>query len=455
MFGVRSVNSSLVSLEEKLPLAVCEEPELQPVLEIIGGARLSGQVQISGAKNSALVVMAGTLLCSDECRIHNVPNLADINRMVEILRAFGMRVEQQGNTLTCDGRHLSLAQAPYDLVNQLRASFFAIGPLLARQGSARVPLPGGCNIGARPVDLHVRGLRALGAHVVIEHGVVEASIPGRSGRLQGARIYLDCPSVGATETLMMAATLAEGETILENVAQEPEVVDLANFCRAMGARIEGAGTNTIVIQGVERLHGADYAILPDRIEAGTFLVAGAITGSEISLWPVVPAHLRAVTAKLEEMGCQIFEDTPDRLRIGANPQLRGVDIRTLPYPGFPTDMQAQLMALMCVSSGDSVITETVFENRMQHVAELQRMGADIRLQGNTAIVRGVPRLSGAPVLATDLRASAALILAGLAAEGTTVVRALHHLDRGYEHIEHKLQGLGARVERKIQPVLTT
>ncbi|WP_208677096.1 UDP-N-acetylglucosamine 1-carboxyvinyltransferase [Synechococcus elongatus] len=416
-------------------------------LEIVGNRPLSGSVHISGAKNSALVVMAGALLCPDQCRIRNVPQLADVGRMLEILQALGVKTKQQGDCIDLDLRDLSSPAAPYELVNQLRASFFAIGPLLARVGVARMPLPGGCNIGARPVDLHVRGLRALGAHVQIEHGIVSAAIPGSRRRLQGARIYLDCPSVGATETLMMAAVLAEGETILENAAQEPEVVDLANFCRAMGARIRGAGTNTISIQGVERLHTADYAIIPDRIEAGTFLIAGAITNSVINVAPVIPDHLSATIAKLEEMGCPIVQTGSNELQTRPQGSLRGVDLRTLPYPGFPTDMQAQFMALMSICEGDSVITETVFENRMQHVAELQRMGADIRLQGNTAIVRGVPQLSGAPVLATDLRASAALILAALAAEGKTQISGLQHLDRGYENIEEKLRKLGADIKR--------
>ena len=419
----------------------------QPALEIWGQHPLSGQVQISGAKNAALVLMAGALLCSEDTRLRNVPSLADVARMGQILSALGVKLEKQGDILDVNARDLVGDKAPYELVSQLRASFFAIGPVLARLGVARIPLPGGCAIGARPVDLHVRGLQAMGAEVHIENGIVNAYIPGISKRLKGAKIYLDYPSVGATETLMMAATLADGETTIENAAQEPEVADLANFCRAMGARIRGAGTNTIIIDGVERLHSADYSIIPDRIEAGTLLVAGAIARSEITLWPVVPEHIAALLAKLREVGIKIVSEAPDVLRVIPSHSIRATDIETLPYPGFPTDMQAQLMALMTLSEGDSVITETVFENRLRHVAELKRMGADIRVKGNNAIVRGVPFLTGAPVVATDLRASAALVLAGLAAEGKTTIQSLHHLDRGYEQLDVKLQKLGARIKR--------
>ena len=421
--------------------------EDKSVLQIWGRASLHGQVKISGAKNSALAIMAGALLCPQDCRLRNVPALVDIMRMSQILSALGMKVERSGDTLEIDASDLRQSQAPYELVSQLRASFFVIGPMLARLGVARVPLPGGCAIGARPVDLHVRGLQALGAEVHIEHGVVHAYVSGNgSKRLKGAKIYLDCPSVGATETLMMAATLAEGETTIENAAQEPEVVDLANFCKAMGAKIRGAGTNTIIISGVPSLHSVDYSIIPDRIEAGTFLVAGAITHSEISLFPVVPDHLTAVIAKLREIGANVVMEGANGLRLVPG-GLRATDIETLPYPGFPTDMQAQFMALLSRSEGDSVITETVFENRLRHVAELNRMGADIRVKGNNAIIRGVPILSGAPVVATDLRASAALVLAALAAEGKTTIQGLHHLDRGYDNLEGKLRQLGAKLQR--------
>lgn len=436
-----------ISLSLSLPNSPSSPAEDASSLKIWGGQPLSGHVSISGAKNSALVVMAGAVLCAEDCYLRNVPNLADVNRMGEILSSLGVKLERQGNALYMDASNIGQSQAPYELVSQLRASFFVIGPLLARLGVAKIPLPGGCAIGARPVDLHVRGLQSLGAEVHIDHGMVHAYVKGSSRRLQGARIYLDCPSVGATETLMMAATLAEGETIIENAAQEPEVIDLANFCCAMGAKIKGAGTNTIVISGVDRLHSADYSIIPDRVEAGTFLIAGAITGSEISLGPVIPDHLVAVIAKLEEIGAKVLTEGNNCLRIIPAYRHAATDIKTLPHPGFPTDMQAQFMALLTVSDGDSVVTETVFENRMRHVAELNRMGANIRLKGNCALVRGVPRLSGAPVIATDLRASAALVLAGLAADGLTIIHSLQHLDRGYERLELKLQKLGARIQR--------
>ncbi|AFZ14391.1 UDP-N-acetylglucosamine 1-carboxyvinyltransferase [Crinalium epipsammum PCC 9333] len=417
------------------------------VLHIWGKASLKGHVNISGAKNSALTIMAGALLCPDDCRIRNVPALVDVRRMGQIIESLGVEVNYQGNIIDFNARHIEQSKAPYELVSQLRASFFIIGAVLARLGSARVPLPGGCAIGARPVELHVRGLQAMGADVHIEHGIVYAHVPGANPRLKGARIYLDYPSVGATETLMMAATLADGETTLENAAQEPEVVDLANFCNAMGAKIHGAGTNTITISGVPKLHSVDYSIIPDRIEAGTFLVAGAITHSEISLSPVIPDHLIPVISKLRDVGSKVIQDSPNTVRIVPGNHIKATDIETLPYPGFPTDMQAQFMALLSLAEGDCVVTETVFENRLRHVAELNRMGADIRVKGNHAIIRGVPQLSGAPVLATDLRASAALVLAGLAADGKTIIKGLHHLDRGYDNLELKLRQLGANIQR--------
>jgi UDP-N-acetylglucosamine 1-carboxyvinyltransferase len=417
------------------------------VLQIWGGHSLQGHVEISGAKNSALVIMAGALLCSGDCHIRNVPKLADVKKMGQVLSALGVRLEQNGDTLDIDAREITTSKAPYELVTQLRASFFAIGPILARLGVAQMPLPGGCAIGARPVDLHVRGLQAMGAEVQIEHGICNAYVPGSGGRLQGARIYLDSPSVGATETLMMAATLADGETILENAAREPEVVDLANFCIAMGAKIQGAGTSTITIQGVLKLHSVDYSIIPDRIEAGTFLIAGAITRSEFILSPVIPDHLTPVIAKLREMGVTIVEDGPNCLRILKTEKLLPADIETLPHPGFPTDMQAPFMSLLAMADGDSLINESVFENRLRHASELNRLGADIRVKRNTAFVRGVPMLSGAPVLGTDLRAAAALVVAGLAAEGKTTVQGLQFLDRGYDRMDLKLQQLGAKILR--------
>jgi UDP-N-acetylglucosamine 1-carboxyvinyltransferase len=417
------------------------------VLQIWGRPSLQGHVKISGAKNSALVIMTGALLCPDDCRIRNLPSLADVKRMAQIIEALGVQIKRQGDIMDFNASHIGQSKAPYELVSQLRASFFAIGPILARLGVAKVPLPGGCAIGARPVELHVRGLQKMGAEVQIDHGVVHAYVSGSSRRLKGAKIYLDYPSVGATETLMMAATLADGETTIENAAQEPEVIDLANFCNAMGAQIRGAGTNTIIVSGVPRLHSVDYSVIPDRIEAGTFLVAGAITHSEISLSPVIPDHMTAVIAKLREIGAKVIAEAPDCLRIIPGHRHTATDIETLPYPGFPTDMQAQFMALLTLSEGDSVITETVFENRLRHVAELNRMGADIRVKGNHAIVRGVPMLSGAPVMATDLRASAALVIAALAAEGKTTIKGLHHLDRGYDNLELKLRQLGAKLQR--------
>ncbi|AFZ22730.1 UDP-N-acetylglucosamine 1-carboxyvinyltransferase [Cylindrospermum stagnale PCC 7417] len=416
-------------------------------MQIWGGHPLRGHVRISGAKNSALVIMAGALLCSGDCRIRNVPLLADVERMSQVLLALGVRLTRQGDILEINASEITTSKAPYELVTQLRASFFAIGPILARLGVAQMPLPGGCAIGARPVDLHVRGLQAMGAEVQIEHGICNAYVPGATGRLKGAKIYLDSPSVGATETLMMAATLADGETIIENAAREPEVADLANFCKAMGAKIYGAGTGTITIVGVPQLHSLDYTIIPDRIETGTFLVAGAITRSELTLSPVVPDHLIPVIAKLRDIGVPIIEEAPDCLRILPAETLRATDIETLPHPGFPTDMQAPFMALLTLAEGDSLINESVFENRLRHASELNRLGADIRIKGNAAFVRGVPTLSGAPVLGTDLRASAALVIAGLAASGQTTIQGLHHLDRGYDRLDMKLQQLGAKILR--------
>lgn len=429
------------------PNSAVESPKA--VLRIWGKQPLRGHAPVSGAKNSALALMAGAILAPDTTRLRNVPRLVDIRNMSRILSSVGVKVSQpDADTLDIDASHLTTSHAPYELVSKMRASFFITGPLLARLGVARIPLPGGCAIGARPVDLHVRGLQALGATVSIEHGVVHAY----TRKLRGARIYLDYPSVGATETLMMAAACAEGETIIDNAAREPEVVDLADLCRAMGANIVGAGTSTIVIHGVPRLHGADYAVIPDRIEAGTFLIAGAITNSTITVGPVVPAHIQSLLAKLTEMGFKIDEVAPNRLQIAPGKERRAVDVQTLPYPGFPTDMQAQLMALMAVSEGDCTIEETVFENRMNHIPELNRMGADIKLRNGVAIVRGVPTLSGAPVSSTDLRAAAALVVAGLAAEGITTVCELHHLDRGYDRLEQKLRGLGAKIERTARPM---
>ncbi|MGB3757399.1 MAG: UDP-N-acetylglucosamine 1-carboxyvinyltransferase [Rivularia sp. (in: cyanobacteria)] len=417
------------------------------VLKVWGGHTIDGHVTISGAKNSALVLMAGALLCSGDCRIRNVPLLADVSRMGEVLSALGMRLSRNGNIIDINASEITTSKAPYELVTQLRASFFAIGPLLARLGEAQMPLPGGCAIGARPVDLHVRGLQAMGAEVQIEHGICNARVTDGSRRLKGAKIYLDLPSVGATETLMMAATLADGETIIENAAREPEVVDLANFCISMGAKIEGAGTSKIVIKGVPELHSTDYNVIPDRIEAGTFLLAGAITRSELILSPVMPEHLMPVIAKLKEIGVPVIEERCNSLRIKPAEILKATDIETLPHPGFPTDMQAPFMSLLAVAQGDSIINETVFENRLRHASELNRLGADIRVKGNSAFVRGVSKLSGAPVEGTDLRAAAAMVVAALAASGETTIKGLNYLDRGYDRLDLKLQKLGAKIER--------
>jgi UDP-N-acetylglucosamine 1-carboxyvinyltransferase len=435
-----------INLSSDLTKKQSETETLAPILEIWGQASLSGEVEISGAKNSALAIMAGALLCQDDCRLRNLPSLVDITRMSQLLSSLGVKLERNGDILDIDASNLDRAAAPYDIVSQMRASFDVIGPLLTRLGEARVPLPGGCAIGARPVDLYLQGLQAMGANIQIDAGVVHATVTNRNGRLKGANIYLNYPSVGATKTILTAATLAEGETRIENAAQEPEIVDLANFCRQMGAKISGDGTNTIFISGVDRMGAIDYRIIPDRIEAGTFMVAGAITNSEITLVDVKPEHLAPVIAKLQEIGSQIVIEDRDRLRVIPG-ELRAVDIETLPYPGFPTDMQAQFMALLSVSEGNSVISETVFENRLRHAAELQRMGANIRVKGNIALVVGVPFLSGTTVMATDLRASAALVLAGLAAKGKTTISGLHHLDRGYDNIETKLQKLGAKLQR--------
>lgn len=418
---------------------------LKPHLEIQGGHRLHGELRVSGAKNSALVLMTAALLTEEPLTLHNIPPLTDIDGMENILVSMGVCVRRSNETIHLQAADLTSAEPPYELVNGLRASFFAIGSILARMGYAKVPLPGGCRIGARPVVEHIRGLKALGASVTVEHGVVIAAVPGERQRLRGASIVLDCPSVGATETILMAACLAEGTSVIENAAQEPEVQDLANLLNAMGARISGAGGPAITVEGVERLHGCDYTVIPDRIEAGTFLLAAAITRSTLRVAPVIPDHLSSVLQKLRDCGCTLEMDG-DGIVITPG-AIQGIDITTQPFPGFPTDLQAPFMALLATAQGTSVITEKIYENRMQHVAELQRMGAAIRVQGNTAVVEGVPCLSGAPVNGTDLRASAAMVLAGLVAHGRTQVRGLNHLDRGYAGIESKLTASGAQLER--------
>lgn len=425
--------------------ALASQDILKPHLEIQGGNKLHGELRVSGAKNSALVLMTAALLTEDTLSLSNVPPLTDIDGMESILVSMGVKVRRSNETIHLQASDLTSAEPPYELVNGLRASFFAIGSILARMGHAKVPLPGGCRIGARPVVEHIRGLKALGAVVTVEHGVVSATVPGERKRLKGASIVLDCPSVGATETILMAASLAEGTSVIENAAQEPEVQDLANLLNAMGARISGAGGPSITIEGVKRLHGCDYTVIPDRIEAGTFLLAAAITRSTLRVAPVVPDHLSSVLQKLRDCGCNLEIDG-DGIVITPG-TIKGIDITTQPFPGFPTDLQAPFMALLATAQGTSVITEKIYENRMQHVAELQRMGAAIRVQGNAAVVEGVPSLSGAPVNGTDLRASAAMVLAGLVAQGRTQVSGLNHLDRGYAGIEAKLTASGAKLER--------
>ena len=408
---------------------------------IVGGERLRGDVRISGAKNAALPILASALLVGGWNTFHNIPDLMDIKTIRKLLNSLGVEIEGQG-TLRINAGVITGCEASYDLVRTMRASILVLGPLVARMGEARVSLPGGCAIGARPVNLHIKALRALGAEVTLKDGYVEA----KATRLKGAEIYFDISTVTGTENIMMAATLAEGKTLLKNAAREPEVVNLAEVLIGMGARISGAGSDVITIEGVERLHPAEATVIPDRIEAGTFLIAAGITGGDVRILGCNPLHLDALIAKLRDAGMRI-DVAEDSLRAAGGGTLRSVDVKTLPYPGFPTDLQAQIMALMAVAKGLSVITETVFENRFMHVSEMIRMGADIVIQGKSALVRGVSKLHGAPVMATDLRASASLILAGLAAEGTTVLSRVYHIDRGYQQIEKKLSALGADIRR--------
>lgn len=412
-------------------------------LKVTGGARLEGEVRISGAKNAVLPILCATLLADGPVEIGNVPRLHDVLTTARLLEQLGAGVQRDGATMRIDPRSVHSHVAPYELVKTMRASVLVLGPLLARFGDAEVSLPGGCAIGSRPVDLHIKGLQALGAEISVEHGFIKAS----AKRLRGARHVFGMVSVGATENVMMAAALADGTTVLENAAMEPEIVDLADCLVAMGARIEGAGTSRITIQGVERLHGGTHEVVADRIETGTFLVAGAITGGRVVTRAARPETMDAVLDKLREAGAEVTVDGTSIALDMHGRRPRAVDIVTAPHPAFPTDMQAQFMALNCIAEGTGIINETIFENRYMHVQELQRLGADIRVDGHTAVVRGVERLSGAPVMATDLRASASLILAGLAAEGDTLIDRIYHLDRGYEDIEAKFAGLGARVER--------
>lgn len=409
---------------------------------VTGGNRLHGKITVSGAKNAVLPILVSTLLTEGTCCIYDVPALADVETVGEVLTHLGCKINKASkNNLIIDASGVDKWEAPYEYVRKMRASVLVMGPLLARLGKARISLPGGCAIGTRPIDLHIKGLEALGANISLDHGYIEAT----AERLKGTKIYLDFPSVGATENIMMAASLAEGITIIENAAEEPEIVDLANFLNSMGAKIKGAGTKIIKIEGVERLHDTTHTVIPDRIEAGSYMVAAAITQGDLLLENVIIDHLKPVVAKLREAGVEIFEEAGG-VRVINKEQINAVDVKTLPYPGFPTDMQAQFMALMSVAQGTSVISETVFENRFMHADELKRMGADIKIEGRSAIIEGV-NLSGAPVKATDLRAGAALILAGLVAEGETEISCIHHIDRGYEDIVEKLQAVGAKIRR--------
>ena len=404
---------------------------------------LKGSIKASGAKNAVLPIMAASILATDKCVLEEVPALRDVGVMSEVIKSLGAKVEFKENGITeIYTPEITSCEAPYELVQKMRASFYVMGPLLARTGRARVSMPGGCAIGARPIDLHLKGFTALGAKVELGHGFVEAV----AEKLIGASIYLDFPSVGATENIMMAATLAEGVTTIENAAEEPEIVDLANFLNKLGADIKGAGTDTIRIKGVEKLGGAEHTVIPDRIETGTYMIAAAMTKGDLKIENAVSSHLKPLIAKLRECGVTI-EENDDHIRVSATDRPKAVDLTTLPYPGFPTDLQAQFMAYLATAEGSSVVMETVFENRFMHVSELNRMGAHIKIEGHSALIQGSEMLEGAQVSATDLRAGAALILAGLTADGTTEVNDIYHIDRGYVGIEHKLNAVGAKIKR--------
>ena len=415
-------------------------------LKIFGQGKLNGTVEISGAKNSALVLLAASLLTNEKIILQNVPRLTDIEKMKHILKNLGVNVEDQNNILEIDSKNISIKELPYELVNGLRASFFCIGPLLSKFGEAKLPLPGGCNIGSRPIDEHINGLKALGAEIIIEEGIVKAKIKKNKNKLNGTNIKLKCPSVGATETLIMAASLAEGRTIIENAAREPEIQDLCLMLNKMGAKIYDSGKEKIIIDGVNKLCGCIHKVIPDRIEAGTFLIAAAATSSSITVSPVIPNHLEAVTNKLQESGCKI---TIKGNSITINPkELKAVNIITAPFPGFPTDLQAPFTALMTIASGESKITETIFENRMNHIHLLNQMGANIKLKKNVAFIKGVKTIKGMDLVASDLRSSAALIIAGIIAKGNSKIYGLEHLDRGYENFESKLKTLGIKIMRE-------
>lgn len=416
-------------------------------LVIQGGARLHGEVTISGAKNAALPILCAALLAETPLKLSSVPKLKDVGTTINLLQHMGVVVTRNADKVDLDASNIQILEAPYEMVKTMRASILVLGPLLARFGKARVSLPGGCAIGSRPVDLHIKGLQAMGANIHIEHGYIEASaehLPNK--RLQGARYYMDLVTVTGTENLMMAAALAQGTTVLENAAKEPEVVDMADCLIKMGAKIKGAGTDVITIEGVEKLNGAEHQVVCDRIEAGTYMVAAAMTGGEVKLLNVSAHLLDAVIEKLREAGATVLCDA-NTITVKSDGKLKAVNIRTAPHPAFPTDMQAQFMALNTVASGISKVTETIFENRFMHVQEMQRLGADIDIDGNTALVKGVSELEGATVMATDLRASASLVLAGLVAKGQTVIERIYHLDRGYEDLEEKFNALGANVKR--------
>ncbi|OAB47678.1 UDP-N-acetylglucosamine 1-carboxyvinyltransferase [Paenibacillus antarcticus] len=421
-----------------------------------GGNRLIGNVKVSGAKNSVLPIIAASLLGGEgESTIYDAPPLDDVFTITKVLESLGVSVSYDNEVLRVNAEQITTCEAPYEYVRKMRASFLVMGPLLTRMGHTRISLPGGCAIGSRPIDQHLKGFEALGAEINLGQGFIEAK---SNGRLRGAKIYLDVASVGATENIMMAATMAEGTTVIENAAKEPEIVDLANYLNSMGAKVRGAGTGEIRIEGVEKMYGVKHTVIPDRVEAGTYMVAAAITGGDVYVEGAIADHLGPVISKMEEMGVKIEPDE-NGIRVIANHPLRSVDIKTLPYPGFPTDMQSQMMSLLLVSEGTSVVTETVFENRFMHVDEFQHMNAEIKVEGRSAIITGRAKLNGAKVCATDLRAGAALILLGLVANGTTEVSGVHHIDRGYVHIAEKLSALGADIwritvdEPVLEPVL--
>lgn len=413
-------------------------------LVVSGGNKLHGTVKISGAKNAVLPIIAASILGTTPSTLEEIPSLDDVATICEVLQCLGVKVDKsKQGSLIIDSTNITSCEAPYELVRKMRASFLVMGALLARKGKTKISLPGGCAIGTRPIDIHLKGFEALGAEIIMGHGYIEASAPNG---LKGARVYLDFPSVGATENIMMAAALAEGKTLLENPAQEPEIVDLANYLNVMGARVRGAGTNQIRIDGVKELKGANHTVIPDRIEAGTFMIAVAMTGGDVRVSNVLSEHLKPLIAKLTEAGVKIEEDI-DGVRVISDGIVNAVDVKTLPYPGFPTDMQAQLMAMATIANGTSIITETVFENRFMHATELIRMGANIKIEGHSAVVEGVKKLTGCQVKATDLRAGAAMVLAGMVAEGVTEIGCIHHIDRGYEILVDKFKSIGADIKR--------